>query len=75
MTVVVEVGYRSGSLNVAASAAQLGRPVGAVPGPVTSVSSAGTHRLLRAGIASLITDATAVTALNDPRSHDRSVRR
>ena len=65
-TVVVEAGYRSGSLNVAARAAQLGRPVGAVPGPVTSVSSAGTHRLLREGIASLITDATDVTALLDP---------
>jgi len=65
-TVVVEAGYRSGSLNLAARAAQLGRPVGAVPGPVTSVSSAGTHRLLREGIASLITDATDVTALLDP---------
>lgn len=65
-TVIVEAGYRSGSINVAARAAQLGRPVGAVPGPVTSVSSAGTHRLLREGIASLITDATDVTALLDP---------
>lgn len=65
-TVVVEAGYRSGSLNLAARAAQLGRPVGAVPGPVTSVSSAGTHRLLREGIASLITGATAVTVLLDP---------
>ncbi len=66
VTVVVEAGYRSGSLNVAARAAQLGRPVGAVPGPVTSVSSAGTHRLLREGVASLVTDATEVTALLDP---------
>ncbi|GAA1144949.1 DNA-processing protein DprA [Microbacterium oxydans] len=65
-TVIAEAGYRSGSLNLAARAAQLGRPVGAVPGPVTSVSSAGTHRLLREGIASLITDATDVTALLDP---------
>ncbi|AZZ39434.1 DNA-processing protein DprA [Acidipropionibacterium jensenii] len=71
VTVVVEAGYRSGSLNVAARAAQLGRPVGAVPGPVTSVSSAGTHRLLRAGIASLITDATDVTALIDPSARGR----
>ena len=65
-TVVVEACYRSGSLNLAARVAQLGRPVGAVPGPVTSVSSAGTHRLLHEGIASLITDATDVTALLDP---------
>lgn len=65
-SVIVEAGYRSGSLNVAARAAQLGRPVGAVPGPVTSVSSAGTHRLLREGVASLVTDSADVTALLDP---------
>ncbi|WP_116282293.1 DNA-processing protein DprA [Subtercola boreus] len=46
-TVVVEAGVRSGSLNTAAHAAALGRPLGAVPGPVTSPSSAGCHRLLR----------------------------
>lgn len=65
-TVVVEAGYRSGSLNVAARAARLGRPVGAVPGPVTSAASSGTHRLLREGVASLVTDAADVTALLDP---------
>jgi DNA processing protein len=62
-TVIVEAGYRSGSLNVAARAAELGRPVGAVPGPVTSAASAGTHRLLREGIASLVADAADITAL------------
>jgi DNA processing protein len=36
-TVVVEAGWRSGSLNTASHARALGRPVGAVPGPVTSV--------------------------------------
>jgi DNA processing protein len=46
-TVVVEAGWRSGSLNTAGHAATLGRPLGAVPGPVTSGSSAGCHRLLR----------------------------
>ncbi|MET0304421.1 MAG: DNA-processing protein DprA, partial [Microbacteriaceae bacterium] len=46
-TVVVEAGSRSGSLNTAGHAAQLGRPLGAVPGPVTSSASAGCHRLLR----------------------------
>ncbi len=65
-TVIVEAGYRSGSLNVAARAAQIGRPVGAVPGPVTSAASSGTHRLLREGIASLITDASDVNTLTRP---------
>ncbi|MBW4033176.1 MAG: DNA-protecting protein DprA [Acidobacteria bacterium] len=46
-TVVVEAGWRSGSLNTASHAATLGRPIGAVPGPITSAASAGCHRLLR----------------------------
>jgi DNA processing protein len=46
-TVVVEAGWRSGALNTAGHASQLGRPVGAVPGPVTSASSVGCHRIIR----------------------------
>jgi DNA processing protein len=64
-TVVVEAGHRSGSLNVAGQAHSLGRPVGAVPGPVTSPASAGCHRLIQEGIASLVTDAQDVTDLLD----------
>ncbi len=48
-TVVVEGGERSGSLITADFAAELGRFVGAVPGPVTSRMSAGPHMLLKAG--------------------------
>jgi DNA processing protein len=46
-TVVLEAGWRSGSLNTAAHAGALGRPLGAVPGPITSATSAGCHRLIR----------------------------
>jgi DNA processing protein len=46
-TVVLEAGWRSGSLNTAGHANDLSRPVGAVPGPVTSAASAGCHRLIR----------------------------
>ncbi|MFT8637571.1 MAG: DNA-processing protein DprA [Pseudoclavibacter sp.] len=46
-TAVVEAGARSGALNTAHHALELGRPVGAVPGPVTSAASAGTNALLR----------------------------
>ena len=49
LTVVVEATERSGSLTTADFAQQLGRPVGAVPGPVTSRFSAGTNGLLAAG--------------------------
>ena len=48
-TVVVEAALRSGSLSTAARAAELSRPVMAVPGPVTSAASAGCHQLLRDG--------------------------
>ena len=55
-TVVVEAGWRSGSLNTAGHAAALGRPLGAVPGPVTSATSAGCHRLIRDYDATLVTN-------------------
>lgn len=62
-TVVVEAGWRSGSLNTAGHAAALGRPLGAVPGPVTSASSAGCHRLLREYDAQCVTSAREVREL------------
>ncbi len=62
-TVVVEAGLRSGSLNTARCAEQLGRPVGAVPGPVSSMVSAGCHAIVREMWASLVTDAAEVAEL------------
>ncbi|MCD7100883.1 DNA-processing protein DprA [Pseudoclavibacter sp. 13-3] len=57
MTVVVEAGRRSGALNTVHHAAQMGRHVAAVPGSVFSVMSAGTNRLIRDGLAELVTGA------------------
>ncbi len=62
-TVVVEAGRRSGSLNTAGHAAALGRPLGAVPGPVTSSTSAGCHRLIREFGAVCVTDADEAAQL------------
>jgi DNA processing protein len=62
-TLVVEAGWRSGSLNTANHAATLGRPLGAVPGPVTSASSAGCHRLLREFDAVCVTTAAEAVEL------------
>lgn len=62
-TVVVEAGWRSGSLNTAGHAAALSRPLGAVPGPITSAASAGTHRLLREYGAQCITSAADIRDL------------
>ena len=64
--VVVEAGLRSGSLNTAGWAEALHRPVGAVPGPVTQMSSAGCHEWIRGGRATLVTDASDVIALAAP---------
>ncbi|ATG52586.1 DNA-protecting protein DprA [Brachybacterium vulturis] len=55
-TVVVEASWRSGALSTARLADELSRPIGAVPGPVTSAASAGCHRLLRDRGAVLITE-------------------
>jgi len=62
-TVVLEAGIRSGSLNTAGHAAALGRPLGAVPGPVTSPASAGCHRLLREFDAVCVVDADQMAEL------------
>jgi DNA processing protein len=62
-TIVVEAGWRSGSLNTANHAATLGRPLGAVPGPVTSAASAGCHRLLREFAAVCVTTADEMAEL------------
>lgn len=59
-TVIVEAGLRSGAANTAGWARTLGRPVCAVPGPVTSSASAGCHELLRRGGARLVTRAAEV---------------
>lgn len=49
MTVVVEAATRSGSLITTDLAADLGRDLGAVPGPVTSRASSGPNALLASG--------------------------
>jgi DNA processing protein len=62
MTIVVEAGERSGALLTAHFAAELGRPVGAVPGRVTTAQAAGPNRLLAHG-AHVITGAQDVLDL------------
>ena len=59
-TVVVEAAIRSGARNTAGHADRLSRVVMAVPGPVTSASSAGCHRMVREEGAVLVTNAGEV---------------
>lgn len=60
---MVEAAHRSGSVTTASNAAELNRPVLAVPGPVTSEMSRGTHRLVHEGVAMLAADVTDVRAV------------
>jgi DNA processing protein len=46
-TVVIEAALRSGALNTARHARDQCRPLMAVPGPVTSLASAGCHEIIR----------------------------
>ena len=65
-TVVVEAGERSGALNTARNAAELGRPLMAVPGPVTSAQSAGCHRIIRNWGATCVTRADDIIEMLSP---------
>ncbi len=67
-TVIVEAGERSGALNTARHAADLGKPLMAVPGPVTSAQSAGCHRIIREWGASCVTRAADIIELLSPVS-------
>ncbi|MFE5340247.1 DNA-processing protein DprA [Isoptericola sp. NPDC056578] len=69
-TVVVEAAWRSGALSTARHATRLLRPLGVVPGPVTSGTSTGCHALLRDGAAVCVTDAAEVAELAGPYDAD-----
>lgn len=73
-TLVVEAGTRSGSRNTAGTAAEHHRVVMAMPGPVTSASSAGCHDLIRTQQACLVTDVEDVMELIGTLGRDIATR-
>ncbi|WP_328602378.1 DNA-processing protein DprA [Nocardia terrae] len=72
--VTVEASVRSGSASTLRWAQRLGRPGFAVPGPVTSVTSAGCHRFIADGLAQLVTCADdVIDGLSQPRTESASL--
>ena len=69
VTIVVEAGFRSGALNTASQAIELGRVVAAVPGPIDSDQSRGSNQLLRDGAVLIAApeDALALLGVSLPR--------
>lgn len=65
-TVLVEAAERSGALNTGRTAADLGRLVVAVPGPIDSVASVGTNRAIADGWAAILLGATDLAELLGP---------
>lgn len=74
-TIVVEGGVRSGALNTALQAVEMGRTVAAVPGPIDAPQSAGTNELLRDGavVIAEIADALALAGLTSAPARSSSL--
>ena len=56
LLIVAECGFRSGARNTARIAAELGRPVFAAPGPITSSASLGCNLMIEHGTAFCLSD-------------------
>ena len=67
-TIVVEAAFRSGSLRTARDAADIFRPVMAIPGPINSPTSEGCHRLIAERVAELVSSVSEVMELVKPIS-------
>lgn len=60
---VVEASTRSVAIGAALDAHRLGRNLGAVPGPITSMTSKGCHNMLSDGIARVVTSVRDIPGL------------
>lgn len=65
-TVVVEAKFISGSIRTARDAAEIFRPVFAIPGPVTSLLSEGCHRLIAERVADIATSLDEILEVITP---------
>ena len=69
VTIVIEAGFKSGALNTASQALELGRVVAAVPGPIDSEQSRGSNQLSRDGavVIASVDDALALLGVSAPK--------
>lgn len=78
---VIEAGEKSGSLITAKIAKKLGKPLFAVPGPITSSISKGTNQLIKDGLAKMILGADDIVGadscprLSEPKPRTGSTHR
>lgn len=73
VTIVIEAGFKSGALNTASQALELGRVVAAVPGPIDSEQSQGSNQLLRDGAVMIASADDALALLGVTAAKDRPV--
>jgi DNA protecting protein DprA len=65
-TLVVEAAMRSGSIRTARDAAEIFRPVMAIPGPINLPTSVGCHKLISDRCAELVSSVTEIMELVNP---------
>jgi DNA processing protein len=74
VVIIVEAPFKSGALNTAEHALELGRDVAVVPGPIDSPQSAGTNQLLTSGAHPIVSIADALSLAGispQPRAEPR----
>jgi DNA processing protein len=70
-TVVVEAALRGGSIDMAQATNAKGKPLLAIPGPITSAMSAGCHQLIHNGSAELAWSVDQALACFTPNEGER----
>jgi DNA processing protein len=71
LIIIPEAASHSGSLNTASHAKKMGITVCALPGPTTSLMSEGTNKIIKEGLATMITDAQDVLKLLNIKTNSK----